>query len=96
MTPRENGGKARKLILMNGRWGHDNGQHIYIAAYSKADAARILNGLQEHINGDWHGWLYEINKYFNKGVWGNKMDGIKPERGAWVTESYGTRPRKVS
>jgi hypothetical protein len=30
--------------------------------------------------------LNEINVYFSKGCWGNVMEGITPERGAWVED----------
>ena len=33
----------KKLLLLNGRWNFGNGSHIYIAAYSVADACRICN-----------------------------------------------------
>ena len=83
---------AHRLILFNGRWGRDNRQHIYIAAYSKADAARILNEIEPF---SWRAWLYEINKYFSVGCWGNRMDGIVPQRGAWVTKGNPTESNPI-
>jgi hypothetical protein len=74
--------KKRRLILLNGRWSEFNHRsHIYICAYSKADAARILQELGGGTEGM---WLREINEYFSVGCWGNLMDGVARERGAWV------------
>ena len=83
----------RKLILFNGRW-MENGKvgHAYIAAHSIADAARMC----EQIVGC-RGWVPEIKNYFCKGHWGDKMQGITPERGIWVDlDEYGTtKPKRV-
>ena len=79
--------KEKKLIIMNGSW--KGRQHIYIAAYSKADAARICTEL----SGYSRGWINEINNYFSIGCWGNAMDGIKIERGAWISKDcYNEKP----
>jgi hypothetical protein len=73
--------KTKKIIIMNGRWfNHNKSQHIYIGAHSIADACRIC----EQISGRKRGWRREINVYFAKGCWGNSMNGIEPERGAWI------------
>jgi hypothetical protein len=82
----------RKLIIMNGRWGHKNESHIYVCAYSKADAARMLDGLDQGQTVS--RWLREINVYFSM-VWGNAMDKIIPERGAWTTDRDHPIPKKI-
>ena len=82
----------KKLILMNGRWNNCS-QHIYVAAYSKADAVRICSELSGHSRG----WISEINNYFSIGCWGNAMTGITPERGAWISDKgySAEKPRRA-
>jgi hypothetical protein len=83
----------KKLIIMNGRWGYGNGQTIYIGAYSVADACRICAAIT---NTEPSRWRNEINVYFSKGCWGRHMDGITPERGAWITSDHGNdKPVRV-
>jgi hypothetical protein len=72
--------KEKKLILLNGRWGDQNEQHIYICAHNISDAARIC----EQVYGYERNFTNEIKVYFAK-CWGDIMDGITPERGAWLT-----------
>lgn len=82
--------KEKKIIIMNGRWGR--GQHIYIGAYSVADACIIC----EKLSGSSRCWRSEINNYFSKGCWGNNMNGIEPQRGAWICEdTYRSKPVRV-
>ena len=85
--------KGKKLITINGRWLGKYGeqQHIYIGAYNKTDAARICTVISEHSRG----WINEINKYFSIGCWGDSMDGIKPERGAWIRGKHSNKPIRV-
>ena len=79
----------KTLKIYNGSdWRHRGG-HLYIAAYSLADAVRLVNEAYRKIHG------YEdrpdincvnvnyANNYWSKGCWGNSMDGITPERGVW-------------
>ena len=81
--------KEKKLILFNGRWG--TRQHIYLAAYNVTDACRIC----DEVAGYSGSWRREINEYFRK-AWGKTMEGIKPERGAWVSEEgYKEKPKRV-
>lgn len=81
----------RSLRLWNGRWGRNNEQHIYIAAYSQKDAVNVI----EELFGDRPRLtLYELQKYFSP-HWGNPMDGIKPERGAWITHSWRETPQRI-
>jgi hypothetical protein len=83
---------AKELKIWNGRsciWeaklpeelrGHRS-YHMYIAAYSVADASRLIN----EFNGYERNYAQEIKIYFSKGCWGNSMEGITPERGIWIS-----------
>lgn len=90
----------RTLRLFNGRAGSccdwkdqrwkttprsDLTAHAYIAAYSMADAVRVV---KEYSEGRARTSVHEINIYWNKNCWGNSMDGITPERGLWVLFDY--------
>jgi hypothetical protein len=71
---------ARALKIWNGRChGHKyNRHHAYVAAYSMKQAAEMLSIA---FYGSEHKNLIstsEISKYYNKGAWGNKMQGIEP------------------
>ena len=79
----------KQIKLFNGRFLGT--AHIFIGAYSQADAARIL----EQAGGGSRGCLNEIEVYFSKGCWGNSMKGITPERGAWVQKNYREKPVRV-
>ena len=84
--------RGRKLLLFNGRIMLPKGiqGHGYIAAYSVADAARVLD---EVVGG--RGSLTEIKVYWSHGCWGNAMDGITPERGLWVhDEKSNSKPSR--
>ena len=81
--------KDKELLLMNGRW--EGRAHVYVAAYSVADAYRML----AEVSGYNRGWRHEINVYFSKGLWGNSMDGIELERGVWVQGNYNEKPKRV-
>jgi hypothetical protein len=88
----------RSLKIWNGR-GVDRNTHLYVAAYSRADAARILTetfrrGASEFISRLEIGrWQRELSVYFAEGCWGNSMDDITPERGVWQTTGYGRENR---
>lgn len=69
---------AKKLKLYNGR-GEKKNEHLYIAAYSRADAARML---VEVYGRGINYWQREIKIYFSE-CWGNLMDGVEPKRGVW-------------
>lgn len=81
---------AKTIEIFNGRgqtYRDDKGkyhetEHIYIGANSKADAVRLMKD-----NGFTMFTLNELNVYFAKGCWGNRMEGITPERGIWYTEN---------
>ena len=73
-------------MLSQGKQGHG-----YIAAYSVADAIRVLD---EYVGG--RGNSTEIRKYWAHDCWGNPMDGITPERGLWVSEDrWGVKPTRI-
>jgi hypothetical protein len=84
---------SKRLKLWNGRgWDQRRPpdgkgvEHCYVAAYSRADAVRLINQAAGHswnIVSD-----HEIKVYYNDSCWGNTMDGIEPERGVWVTRTH--------
>jgi len=76
--------KAKKIKIWNGR-GYRNREHLYIGAYSKADACKMLNEL--YLVSSKSYWNREITIYFSEGCWGNTMDGITPERGIWLLQN---------
>lgn len=84
MTNRNSSLKTTKpLKLYNGRLTYKRVRgHGYIAAYSDADAIRILDQV---VGG--RGNRKEITVYWSKGAWGNQMDGVTPERGLWFIDS---------
>ena len=63
---------------------------LNIAAYSKADAIRML---AELLPGLTPGQAYpELTDYFSP-MWGNNMDKVVPTRGVWlVTDEYSQNP----
>ena len=81
----------KTIKLFNGSDWYHRGGHLYVGAYSVADAARLLH----EAHGVAMGRYLEIGKldigrntrwintYFGKDCWGDAMDGIKPERGVW-------------
>jgi hypothetical protein len=79
------------LRLFNGR-GNRPRTWLFVAARSKADAARLLDA---QFGG--RGWLRELNVYWNKDVWGNSMDGIKPARGIWEKDetNFNSKPVRL-
>lgn len=92
--------KARELKLWNGRcycvlpgskW-KKNGEtgHVYVAAYSMADARRVCVEA-----GLFDPGATEVSKYWNAGAWGNSMDGITPERGVWLQYGYSGQPVRI-
>jgi hypothetical protein len=73
--------KKKILKIWNGR-GYEERTHLYLAAYSRADAARLLVKVYPHTTVG-H-WIPELTNYFCEGCWGNTMEGITPERGIWI------------
>ena len=82
---------SRKLRLFNGR-GHGKymGYHFYRAAYSVADAERVM---QEALG--FGQWKNEINVYYSQDCWGDYMKGVTPERGLWACAEPGGTPFRV-
>jgi hypothetical protein len=78
--------KKRVLKIWNGRCTENlRGTHLFLAAYSQADACRMLSELYPRLNPSQ--WNREMTIYFNKNCWGNTMEGITPERGVWLQEN---------
>lgn len=82
---------AKDLKKWNGR-GHgkyNRGYHIYVAAYSRAHAARLVSaacfdGREDLVRSA------EIKDYYSEGLWGNAMDGITPtEPCVYTGQGYG-------
>jgi hypothetical protein len=82
---------ARQLKLWNGRpygvlpRGEWKDAHIYVAAYSAADARRVCLEAGLYDPG-----AREISEYWNAGCWGNSMYSVTPERGVWI--GHGRNP----
>ena len=85
----------KPLRLWNGRWIGSRGerQHIYVAAYSREDAVRVVT---EVLGREPRGIRGEIKDYWFDGCWGRAMDGITPERGAWVCDEPNGRPVRLT
>jgi len=72
--------RNRVLKIWNGRcYGNKyHNHHAYVAAYTMKQAAELLSMA---FYGDKHKDLiktHTISKYYSKGAWGNKMEGIEP------------------
>lgn len=78
---------SKALKLWNGRLSPY--EHGYVAAYSRADAVRVL---EQHAGGS--GYANELRVYWHAGAWGNSMLGVTPERGLWA-ERKGYYPRQI-
>lgn len=83
----------KTLKLWNGRGFDCRHTHLYVAAYSVADAVRVANEAFRKLNGyedrpDMSRvTAHEVRVYWSEGCWGNAMDGITPERGVWQTNN---------
>lgn len=73
----------KKLKLWNGRMSPPY-DHGYVAAYSRADAIRVI---AEGLGRGSRGMVTELRDYWSEGAWGNQMIGIKPERGLWAQKT---------
>ena len=83
----------KKLRFFNGRtfdWQNWRGWHMNIAAYSKADAAR----LHSQVSGGGNSYN-EINVYFSE-CWGTRMQQAvpNPERGVYMSKEPNDDPIK--
>lgn len=96
--------KQRPLKFWNGRgycckraddprWEklrHNAAPHAYVAAYSRADAARVIAGYTGRTPPD-----SELREYWSP-AWGNAMQGIKPVRGLWLQFDHTKKPVRVT
>lgn len=64
--------------------------HIFVAAYSAADARRVCVEAGQSDPG-----ANEVSKYWSAGCWGNSMDGVTPERGLWVVHGVDGMPQRL-
>ncbi len=64
--------------------------HAYVAAYSRADARRVI---EEYTGIDPK--ETELRDYFSEGCWGNAMVNITPERGLWIIVGHNSDPVRV-
>ena len=84
--------KEKKLVLFNGR-GYRSGEHLYIAAKNRSDAARMLCLVYPHVS--FNQWIREIKDYFSKDCWGVSMNGIEPCRGIWIEKNADNSSHKI-
>ena len=82
----------KKLRLFNGMFQEkDTGQvHAYVAAYSRADAVRVIT---EYMGHKTRGIENELKVYWSEAC-GNPMSGIEPQRGLWVQLKHMEQPIK--
>lgn len=84
---------TKKLKLFNGGDWSSRGGHLYVAAYSQQDAVNLMNLAYRRMRGypddadQGSTTLNTLQVYWSKGCWGNRMEGITPERGVWWTEN---------
>lgn len=62
----------------------------YVAAYSQADAQRVIAEYCGRNPPD-----SELRNYWNKGSWGTRMKDVVPERGMWIEFERGLPPTRV-
>lgn len=89
---------SKPLKIWNGRGFESLGDHLYICAKNRRQAARLMLEAWLKIKSldttrDWSlelGRNYrKITNYFCEGAWGNSMDGITPEIGVWYAPAIG-------
>lgn len=96
--------KIKPLKLFNGRaWCCVNHRdprwkgirpdscHAYVAAYSRADARRVIFEYAGNMPSDG-----ELRDCWHADCWGNSMDGVEPKRGLWISFGRFERPVFVS
>lgn len=90
----------KTLKLWNGGdWKARHG-HLYVAAYSVKEACELCREAYRKVRPDAPEDYYpitthELNVYFNKGCWGNPMDGVTPERGVWWSKELNDPPIRL-
>lgn len=67
--------KKKELKLWNGRGVGASRGNTYIAAYSRAEAARMM---ESAFGGSAQSWANEIRVYYSNCGWGNTMSAINP------------------
>lgn len=75
------------------RWNalpHNRAPHAYVAAYSRADARRVIEEYCGRLPAD-----SELRDYWSEGCWGNSMRDIPPERGLWLQWHHTETPERV-
>jgi hypothetical protein len=75
------------------RWkklAHNAAPHAYVAAYSRADAARVIAEYTGRTPPD-----SELREYWSP-TWGTAMQGIKPVRGLWLQFDRAKNPVRVT
>jgi len=65
--------------------------HLYVCAYSRTHAIRLVNQASGHETVNQH----EAKNYWSEGCWGNTMEGITPEVGVWTTQGYHDKPKRI-
>lgn len=73
-------------VLPQNQW---KDRHIYIAAYSIADARRLCAEVGRDPGQN------EFKEYFAN-CWGNAMNEVNPERGVWYVEGHRGTPVKLN
>lgn len=81
------------LKLLNGShyMGGALRARLYVAANSRADAARMVASCFESVPTQVE---REMKTYWAP-CWGSSMDGITPERGVWLQLSHHARPLRL-
>lgn len=84
--------KTKQLRIWNGRGqGKFLHGHIYVAAYSQAEAARIVSAACDSLT-----TAHEIKKYFSPDSWGIQMNRIVPtEPCVYVAQEYFDTPKRI-
>lgn len=89
----EGGEMSTALKLWNGRWLGN--RRIYVAAYSVKDAVDLAQQARDKLDdGWWNVTVHEVTKYWSRG-WGNQMNGVGLERGAWIARDWFSVPDRV-
>lgn len=83
--------EGKKLRIWNGR-GHGRYSYFYVAAYSRAEAARLIAQAAGYAN---RGFEQEVKDYYSE-TWGTPMKGIIPtEPCVYAQLTENDKPQKV-
>ena len=69
---------------------HREPPHIYLCAYSLADARRVCAEYCGRLPS-----ITELRDYWSKNCWGTPMNGVKQERGLWIEFEKHKTPTRV-